>query len=311
MQTNSNTFDIKVAGDMSISSSFPITIDQNEDGEISGITTDDVDVGKLITNNKNKGFAVDFGWIYKYDEFITLSASILDFGFIRWETDANNVRIKGSYTYKGMGLEQGTDQSDFFSSIADSISKGFDQTVKGGRYYSWLPTQIYLGGTYKFHPILTFGAVNRNTIYRNKLHSSLTLSANLKLKKSFAGSLSWSYLNNSFKNIGVAVAWFGEGGQFHITSDNVLGFFKPFDARNISLRFGAGFMLGCSQRDKKQLKIRSKYKIIKKANCTWYKVFLRKQKRKKYFREIISRIKIDYFFINCLEKYRCFQVSFL
>jgi len=40
-------------------------------------------VGNYIFN-KNNGVGIDLGAIYKYDEKITLYASIIDLGFIHW-----------------------------------------------------------------------------------------------------------------------------------------------------------------------------------------------------------------------------------
>ena len=104
LYTDPNTFDLHVEGDVNLNTSFPMTITQDSQGKISGSETGDIDVVSFLMNGKNKGFALDLGWIHKYSENITFSASLLDLGFIRWKSDVNNIQISGSFDYTGTGL---------------------------------------------------------------------------------------------------------------------------------------------------------------------------------------------------------------
>ncbi len=281
LYTDPNTFNLQVEGDININSSFPITINQNADGNITGISTGDIDYVSFLMNGKNKGFALDLGWIHKYSEDITLSASLLDLGFIRWKTDVNNIQLTGSFDYSGVGLGTGFDDAGYVLDIRDSLFNSYTQTVTQDKYYSWLPTQIYLGGMYQYIPKLGIGVVNRNVIYRNKLHSSITLSANTTIWDKLSGSLSWSYLNNTYKNVGLALAWHGRGLQFHMVSDNLLGIIKPMDARTLNLRFGFGLMLGCPKNKEEEMKMSNPYNSMNKGNCYWSKRMDKSYKKKK------------------------------
>ena len=281
LYTDPNTFNLEVEGDIKINTSFPITVNQDADGNISGITMGELDPLGFLMNGKNKGFAIDLGWIHKYSDDLTFSASLLDLGFIRWQTDITNIHLSGAFDYSGVGLGTGFDDTEYILDIRDSLVNSFDQTVTQEKYYSWLPTQIYLGAMYQYRPKLGIGVVNRNVIYRNKLHSSLTLSANTTLWNKLSGSLSWSYLNNSYKNVGLALAWHGRGLQFHAVSDNVLGFFKPMDARNLNLRFGFGLMLGCPKNKKEELKMSNDYSPVSEGNCFWVKDLQKEYKKKR------------------------------
>ena len=123
---------------------------------------------------------------------------MLDLGFIHWKSDVNNIQLTGSFDYSGVGLGTGFNNTGYILDLRDSLINSYEQTVTQDSYYSWLPTQIFLGGIYQYKPKLGIGLVNRNVIYRNKLHSSITLSANTTLWSKLSGSLSWSYLNNTF-----------------------------------------------------------------------------------------------------------------
>lgn len=287
LYTDPNTFNLNIEADINVNISGPITITQNSDGKINGSETGDIDIVSFLMNGKNKGFALDLGWIHKYSERITLSASVLDLGFIRWKSDVSNVQIVGSFDYAGTGLGSDFNSTDYMTELTDSVTDAFDHNVSQDAYYSWLPTQIYLGGMYQYRPKLGIGAVSRNVIYRNKLHSSLTLSANTTLWNKFSGSLSWSYLNNTYKNVGLGLAWHSRGLQFHMVSDNVLGIIKPLDARNLNLRFGFGFLFGCPKTKKEEQKLSNPYNSMNSGNCFWakkldknYKKFLSKKKKR-------------------------------
>ncbi|HRW63217.1 MAG TPA: DUF5723 family protein [Bacteroidales bacterium] len=254
LYTDPYTFDLNIEGDATENISFPIVITQNSDGRINGSDMGNLDLLSFLMNGKNKGFAIDLGWIYLYNENITLSASLLDLGFIRWKSDVTNINVYGSFDYTGFGLGNNTIDEDYITNLADSAINALNQNVSNDAFYSWLPTQIYLGGMYQYKPRLGFGVVNRNVIYRNKLHSSLTLSANTTVWNKLSAVLSWSYLNNTYKNVGIGLAWHSRGLQFHAVSDNIIGFFKPLDARNLNLRFGFGFYSGVQKIKKKGLK---------------------------------------------------------
>lgn len=287
LYTDPNTFDLHVEGDINVNMSGPITITQNSDGKINGSEIGDMDIVSFLMNGKNKGFALDLGWIYKYSENITFSASLLDLGFIHWKSDVNNIQISGSFDYTGTGLGSNFSSIDYMTQLSDSVADAFNQLVTQDSYYSWLPAQIYFGGMYQYRPKLGIGAVSRNVIYRNKLHSSITLSTNTTIWNKLSGSLSWSYLNNSYKNIGLGLAWHSRGLQFHMVSDNVLGIIKPLDTRTLNLRFGFSFLFGCPKNKKEEQKMSNPYDSQNNGNCYWvkkmdknYKESLRKKKHK-------------------------------
>jgi len=281
LYTNETTYDLNLEADINVNSSMPITVTQNADGGISGINLDEIDIMGTLFNSENKGFAIDLGGIYKYDENITLSGSILDLGFIHWKTDPNNIQFEGSFDYTGTGFGSGFDSEGYILDLRDSIMDALTQNVTQDSYYSWLPLQIYLGGMYQYMPKLGIGAVNRNVIYRNKLHSSLTLSANTTLWNKFSASLSWTYLNNTYKNVGLGLAWHGRGFQLHMVSDNVLGIFKPLDARNLNIRFGFNLMLGCPRNKKEAAELNKYSGSTENANCSWSEKLEDKYKKKK------------------------------
>lgn len=243
--TDPNTFNLNAKAKATLNTSFPMTVTQNNSGRITGVQIEDMDPGSFLLNNQNRGFAIDMGWIHKYSEAITLSASLLDVGFIRWKTNLNNIHVNGSFDYSGTGLDSDFNSTEYITALSDTIFEAFSQTVTQDSYISWLPVQVYLGAKYQYKPALAFGGVARSVLYRKKLHPSVTLSAQTTLWNNLSAAMSWSYINNTYKNLGAGLAWHSRNLQMHIVSDNILGFFSPLNTRTINLRFGIGFLLGC------------------------------------------------------------------
>jgi len=280
--TRGSNFGIGLEGNYLLNSSFPITITSDTDGIPEAIELNDTDPLEYMMNRGNVGFGLDLGLIYRYSDEITLSASLLDLSFIRWKSDLNNVQGEGVFTYEGADLTLEFANRAFLTELADSIINSFDISTSLNPYTAMLPTQIFLAASYRYNEKISFGLTNRNVIYRSKLHSSITLSGKAMLAERFSGTMSWSYLNNSLLNMGIGIAWHGKGIHFHAVTDNVLGFFFPFDTRTINLRAGFNLMLGCPRNKKERLKEESYGFLPKGGYCPFPdKPEKTKKKRKK------------------------------
>jgi len=267
--TGPNTFELQMEGDYRLNSSLPITIYQDVDGDITNIVVNEINYAEFLMNRRNPGISFDLGAIYRWDEKLTLSASLLDLGLIRWSTELNNVSASGTFVYDELDTETTAVSWDFFTEFMDSIYNSFDVTVTQQPYISFLPVQLFLGANYQLRDKLSVGAVNRNVLFRGKLHSSLSLQASSEFSKGFLATLSWSYLNHSVKNLGAGIAYYGKGLQFHLITDNFLGFFYPFDSRTLNLRMGVNVMFGCPRNKKSKIQNESYGPMPKVGNCAW------------------------------------------
>jgi len=253
IRTEENSFNLLLDGNYTIKASFPLTVSQDAEGNITDVTVGDLNYGEMLLNRRNPGLGIDLGMIYRLDERITLSASLLDVGFIRWRTDLNSVSTEGTFDYRG--VDAGTDvvSLDYLEQMIDSLRNSFSEEVYHQPYTTYPPVQLFLGGSYRLREHMTMGLVNRNVIFRSKIHSSFTFSLQEELGNRFLATASWSYLNNSLANLGAGIAYIGRGVQFHVVSDNLLGFFFPFDTRTINLRIGVNLMLGCPRSKKEEI----------------------------------------------------------
>jgi hypothetical protein len=244
--TADNTYFLTAASNLEIDAS-PLVLTTNTNGVVNsvGLPSGSTPL-TLLLNSKNKGFGIDLGTIYKLDDKITLSGSILDLGIIYWQYFPVNASENGSFTYWGLTYNPATGQVDNAAQLGDSILNSFRFNTTTNPYFTALPPKIYIGATYNILPTLNTGLMARNELYHNKLLSSATASINAWYSRYLAGSVSWSYINGSLLNFGCGISLRTPNFGLYAISDNVYGAFKWKSARLVNIRFGLNLLFGCS-----------------------------------------------------------------
>jgi outer membrane protein OmpA-like peptidoglycan-associated protein len=236
--------------------SFAITAKSNVKINVSGI--DSVGKGSMsdyLFKKKNNGFGVDLGGVYKLDEKLTFSASIIDLGFIRWKDNVSNYQSSNtdaSYTYEGVDLNQllNDTSENKFGALLDSVVNTFKLDTVHTTYSTRLSTQVYMGGNYNFTKKINVGALLYGQVFDKSIHPGLALSYNQRVGNWFGFSLSYSMYNRSYNNAGLGLS-FGNGPtQFYIVSDNLLGAIFPQNTKNLHLNFGFNLIFGKARKKK-------------------------------------------------------------
>ncbi|MCK4661847.1 MAG: hypothetical protein KAT68_03195 [Bacteroidales bacterium] len=258
--TDDNTMYLTIQSDAILNASLPIIVNPN----LTDFSYDDSQSIKgLILNRKNWGVAFDLGAIYKYDDYFTYYASIIDLGFIRWRSNLNNVTQDGKFTFRGIeGEDAINDINNYFTEIADTFLTEFqyDPAIKKAYFY-WMPTQLYLGSTYSLNRKINFGALTKIKVFQKRILPSFTLSANTNIFRFLSTSVSYSILNNIYNNVGLGLGFRGKIAQFYIVSDNVTGMIWPLSTRSLNIRFGFNLFFGCDHKEK----------CPRKPGCIWIK----------------------------------------
>ncbi|MDX9696579.1 MAG: DUF5723 family protein, partial [Bacteroidales bacterium] len=101
-----------------INTSIPLEARTTPEGEFDGFDEsglDSIDYIDYAMQHNNMGFGVDFGVYYKPVKKLGLSLSVVDLGYIKWDTDITNLALKGDFTFKGADLgELSTNDSASF-----------------------------------------------------------------------------------------------------------------------------------------------------------------------------------------------------
>ena len=267
-----NGFPHTLFSDISLNVSAPITVTTDsagfiEDLDISDEMDTDDGILDFVFNVGNVGFAVDLGAVYNIGDYFTLSASVVDLGYINWKQDVYNFVSKGTYSFEGIDassefdVNDNSDFGDVAEAMLDTISDIFKPLSQEEAYITMLPTKIYLGGTFNVSEKLNLGLLSRSQIYKGKIQQALTISANTNLGNALITTVSYTMSNNSYNNLGVGFSFRGGPFQFYFVSDhipvtfnklqfedngNVTSFPFPTDLNRINIRFGLNFVFGCN-----------------------------------------------------------------
>jgi hypothetical protein len=274
--TEENTFDLLFDADSRVNTSFPYSLDLDSSGSYGIVERYNAPLKDYILNRSNPGFALDFGFIYKYSDELVFSGSILDVGFIHYASNLTNYSLTGTYQYDGP-LSDSVITDDYFNDLFNSLNANMEGELSADPYNHFLTPRILLGASLEMSPKIRFNALWYNRIHQMKYQTGFMLSALARPLKNLETSLSWSYMNRSALNLGVGIAYGRSPLQFYIVSDNMLAPLFPMSTKNLNLRFGLNINLGCSARKED----------ITGCGCYWLQQAeeIRKQKEKKLHRK--------------------------
>ena len=244
-----------------IRTSFPMEVSYDPQGFVSS-----VDISHSFNNifrdfilANNHGAALDLGVIYRYDRQLTLAASLIDLGFIRWKTNVNRFETNGSIYFSGYDLRNYSSSgrnTDLLDALIDTISRSFQFETSQQPYFTSLTTKLYAGAMYQLNEKLHVSALTRTEFFDLRPHFSLTLAAHYSPYPFLHGTISYSVMNNRFDQLGFGIAAGSGPLQFYLVSDHIpvnyvrdisSGLIWPYRAQTMNFRLGINLIFGCGE----------------------------------------------------------------
>lgn len=260
MPINGDQMDLGAKGRAFISA--PIDFQLINDQGYHVTTRDYYDPSSYFSNFGNPGMAVDLGFSNKVSKKIEFSVSLVDLGFISWTKDVTSFTENGHFLFQGINLNTKTptnnppamkDANGLFKALRDTIRVIFFPDKNTSKFTTLLPVKLYLAGEYKMNEVVTLGGLARIRMFNNMLHTSLTASANAALSQKISLSASYSIVESTFDNLGLAAAYRIGNVQLYAASDNVPSIFRPSNARNMNLRVGINLIFQDEARQRKDV----------------------------------------------------------
>jgi len=212
-----------------------------------------ISVGNYLFGKHNGGMAIDLGAQYKLNDKITLSASVLDLGYIKWLTSISNYTSNGQFNFDGIDISQFVSGGDSaLTKLGDSVKNTFDIKTTHSSYTTMLPAQVYLGANYSLSENQSLGGVVYSQIANRSLHMAAALSYTRKFNNWLSVTGNYAFINRDFLNLGLGLAVTGPV-QWYILTDNVIGLFVPQSVRTVNIRTGISLCFG-RKADKKATK---------------------------------------------------------
>jgi len=182
--------------------------DISKAGLQKNITTSDI--LDAFLRKPNMGLAVDLGVIVKPFNWLTVSASVVDLGSIKWSHYAYGLKQDTTTTFRGVdmtGIIKG-DTTNIGKMLTDSVFSAFKKfTVKPGSYTTYLPTKIYVGATFNlWSDRISFGVLSMTEIYLKTVKQSFSISANIQPIRMISTTFSYSLLDNTYHDFGFGLA---------------------------------------------------------------------------------------------------------
>ncbi len=247
-----NDYDHLVKGDFLINtagfSDFGIDFSKPLDS-LQGDNDEDKAFQNYILNNKNKGFALDFGTSFKYSEKLQFNAAVSNLGFIRWKEKPANITYNEEVAVVGVDVFE-----VLFKNNLDSLEKGFENyfdeqfpdtiTTKASQksFTTYLPVNIALGARYDiWKKTYAVGRVNF-TGYKG-IQTAVTVGVYHDFFRWFNIGLTNTYMYGRVWNPGLGLVLKGGPVQFYLATDNLYAahFMRTKQA---SIRFGINLVFG-------------------------------------------------------------------
>ncbi len=243
LYTDSRTYDLALASSVEVNTS---TLANSSDGY------DNVSASDYAFGQKNSGWGLDMGAHYKLNEKLNFSASVVDLGFIKWESNVKNYRATAtSYNFEGIDLTQFiNDTSKDSQSVLDSLNNSFKPTETREAYTTYLSSHVFLGGNYVISDHNFAGLLLRGQFFKGDFIPSATVSFNQQVGRHLSLAVSYSALNRSYNNIGVGFAANAGPIQLYIVSDDVFGIINPVDIHIFNIHAGINMTFGRPEKDR-------------------------------------------------------------
>jgi hypothetical protein len=197
-------------------------------------------------NFSNLGLALDLGVTYKVAEKVTLSASIIDLGYISWKNDVKNYELKKfEYTFNGVDASSVlTDTTDVFKKISDTLTNMFKTEQSNTAYSTTLATRFYVGGTYHLNKYFNAGVLWYSQFVRNQYRPAVVLSTTVNVRSWLSASVNYGMYAKSYSNLGFGLSLRGGPLQLYVLTDNILAPFNLGGTRTASLSVGLNLVFG-------------------------------------------------------------------
>jgi len=256
VNTNNGRYYLETSGP--IKASLPLDFIINNDSILKGANpSESFTVLNYLFNSKNFGTGIDLGLIFKVNPKILLSASVVDLGKIKWDSDLNNLNLYGNYEILPKYiLDSGDDfvtKNSLFSADSMDLNLLFKSVIDTTTVYSTaLPTSFFAGLQYQVNPMLNIGVVDRYTQSKGMSQNSLSLTANYEVNKKLSLISGYSAIGKSHFNIPFALLYNWGSGQSYLGTDNIMAFIIPSNADYAGISFGTCFYLFRSKEKYKQ-----------------------------------------------------------
>jgi outer membrane protein OmpA-like peptidoglycan-associated protein len=204
----------------------------------------------LFKNPIGSGFSIDLGADYKFNQKLSVSASILDLGSITWK-EARSYSQKGTFIFEGFNTDDpSTIDSAEFAQLLDSINRVFEpkqDTINA--YTTRLNPRFYIGMNYQLFKSGSIGLVGYGETWNGKFYPGASISYTQRLWRLMDLRVNYNIYRGNNQNVGAGIAVNLAPISIYMLSDNIMGWAPTdgtlrLDGRYTTVRFGVNINIG-------------------------------------------------------------------
>jgi outer membrane protein OmpA-like peptidoglycan-associated protein len=204
----------------------------------------------LFKNPIGSGFSIDLGADYKFNQKLSVSASILDLGSITWK-EARSYSQKGTFIFEGFNTDDpSTIDSAEFAQLQDSINRVFEpkqDTINA--YTTRLNPRFYIGMNYQLFKSGSIGLVGYGETWNGKFYPGASISYTQRLWRLMDLRVNYNIYRGNNQNVGAGIAVNLAPISIYMLSDNIMGWAPTdgtlrLDGRYTTVRFGVNINIG-------------------------------------------------------------------
>jgi hypothetical protein len=185
-----------------------------------------------LFNRNNKGLGIDLGFNYHLNDKVLLEASVLDLGFINWNSyTANSELAAWDYTYDGISnpislFGDGTSVDFLNDVLEDSIEEDLKNNYQYSNpsYSTTLRTKIYASMEYIVDHNNFVSLSFYSSFVRKRWRRGLGIAYNYHLGNFLSATASYSIYNRSYSNLGAGISLNLGPVEIYMLTDNILAF---------------------------------------------------------------------------------------
>ena len=256
----------KTRAQVNVYSSIPnLNVYTSSDNNVDSLTftelKDASDIANLLLIKKNRGFALDMGMVFKPVKMVSISASILDLGYIRWANNIHNLSANGSYDFKGVNFDfANSDSSDVGGALLDTLKSKYTTGNANDPYTTFLTAKLYAGVHVQLLKGIGVGFLTRSQIVDKKWESQYTFSLNLNAGNTLNTTFSYTIANHEYDilGFGLAMKLWPLPLQWHIMCETIPMYYSgsydgvpiPSYLKRVNFRTGLNITIGYKRNKK-------------------------------------------------------------
>lgn len=255
--TDPDSYALRLQENIEMRAAMPNALYVNEQGKLMG--DGPFSVGELF---RNPGFGVDLAAEYRFDEHFSAVAAVHDLGFVHWGknnigmtgkvNDAGQFYDNGDFLFNGMDVDQLQSvfsddwyRERFLDTLQQYFQLGFSPLEK---YNTALNTNLLLRGNFDINPMHRFSVQAQGCFLGSGFRPAFTVAYCGSFFNNLNVCATYTVMPHSYDNIGLGVSAMIETCNIYLTTNNVIGLFKPLNASSFNAQVGIVFNLWLPER---------------------------------------------------------------